>query len=89
MRELRDIIENYSVPSEEELRYLQRKIANAGEMKTAIRKLADTQVAVAVEIFDAEKREKFTPSQYVVVRRKYLNRAIKAMEAYLNTEVKE
>ena len=74
MRELRDIIENYSVPTEEELRYLQRKIANAGEMKTAIKKLADT-------LGELEPRS----SQFVVVKRKYLNRAVKAMEAYLNT----
>lgn len=74
MRELRDIIENYSVPSEEELRYLQRKIANAGEMKTAIKKLAGT-----LEELDPKS------SQFIVVKRKYLNRAVKAMEAYLNT----
>lgn len=74
MRELRDIIENYSVPSEDELRYLQRKIANAGEMKTAIKKLADT-----LEELDPKS------SQFVVVKRKYLNRAVKAMEAYLST----
>lgn len=74
VRELRDIIENYSVPSEEELRYLQRKIANAGEMKTAIKRFLD--------VWPLAESDAKADRDAVKKRVRELK---KAMEAYLNT----
>lgn len=72
-RELRDITTNHE--GEPDLAFLQRKIAAAGEMKTAIRRLLDEA----------------KPNLYSVgggpassVSRKRLNELRKAMEDYLN-----
>lgn len=71
-RKLRDI-EAMPVTAAE-LRQYQLKIAAAGEMKSAIKKLADSA--------DFGLNDGYM----VPVRMKYLNRAIKMMEAYLNVD---
>ncbi len=76
-RELRDIVGNYS--GEPDIAYIQRKIAAAGEMKTAIKRFYEEWTLV---------KEILSESHPAVMSRLHRNakKLKKSMEDYLNVE---